>query len=116
MEDAYEKTKLILTRCKQRNVVLKFAKTWSGFDSCEFFGYRCMHGKYELTEKRKESIMAIPMPTSIKKMQRFLGCSVFFHRFIANYADLTAALHDMTKKDFNWDKSTWMDKRLRSHL
>ena len=106
-DDAYKKCELILDRCKQRNLVLKFSKTWLGNDSVEFFGYRCSYDRFELTEKRKKSIMDIPFPTTTKQMQRFLGCALFFRQFMPNYANLTARLTDMTEKSFNWNKDTW---------
>ena len=40
-------------------------------------------------------------------MQRFLGMGGFFSPFLPHYATLTAPLHDMLKKTFNWNKSTW---------
>lgn len=107
-EDAYRKCELILDRCKERNLVLKFSKTWLGNNSVEFFGYKCSYDRFELTEKRKQSIMEIPFPTTTKQMQRFLGCALFFRQFMPNYADLTARLSDMTEKFFNWNKASWV--------
>ena len=106
-KDAYEKCELILDRCRKRNLVLKFSKTWLGNDNVEFFGYRCSYDRFELTEKRKQSIMDIPFPTTTKQMQRFLGCALFFRQFMPNYAELTARLSDMTEKTFNWNKTAW---------
>lgn len=106
-EDAYTKCERILDRCKERNLVLKFSKTWLGNSSVEFFGYKCSYDRFELTEKRKNSIMEIPFPVTTKQMQRFLGCALFFRQFMSNYADLTARLSDMTEKGFNWNKDTW---------
>ena len=106
-EDAYQKCEKILDRCKQRNLVLKFCKTWLGNNSVEFFGYRCSYDRFELTEKRKQSILDIPFPATTKQMQRFLGCALFFRQFMPNYADLTARLTDMTEKSFNWNRDTW---------
>ena len=106
-DDAFKKCELILNRCRERNLVLKFSKTWLGNDSVEFFGYRCSYDRFELTNKRKQSIMEIPFPTTTKQMQRFLGCALFFRQFMPNYADLTARLTDMTEKSFNWNKAAW---------
>jgi hypothetical protein len=106
-QDAFEKLALVLARCKERNMVLKFAKSWIGFESCEFFGYKCSYQSYCLTDKRKESILKIPMPISVKGMQSFLGCALFFSKFVPNYSERTAPLHDMTHKNFVWEKSTW---------
>ena len=97
-DDAYNKCELILDRCKQRNLVLKFSKTQLGNDSVEFFGYRCSYDRFELTKKRKKSIMNIPFPTTTKQMQRFLGCALLFLQFMPNYANLTARLTDMIEK------------------
>ncbi|MFN9957678.1 MAG: hypothetical protein ACK55I_31615, partial [bacterium] len=52
-DDAFEKLKSIIDRCEKYNVFLKFSKTWLGFTHCEFFGFRCEQGKYQLTDKRK---------------------------------------------------------------
>jgi phospholipid-translocating ATPase len=106
-EDAYHKVELILNRCKDRNLVLKFSKTWLGFNECEFFGYKCVHNKYELTEKRKNSINSWQWPTTKKQMQGFLGTALFFKSFVPMYAEYTAPLYDCTKENFNWSPDSW---------
>ena len=105
--DAFEKLKKVIARCKERNVVLKFSKTWIGFKEVNFFGFQCKHLSYGLSEQRKSSIYAMVMPDSMKKMQSFLGTALFFSSFIPKYSEVTAPLHDMTKQDFNWDPSKW---------
>lgn len=106
-QDAYNKCAKILSRCNERNLVLKFSKTWLGFDSVEFFGYKCSYKKFELTDKRRNAIMEMPFPKNLKQMQRFLGCALFFRQFVANYAEHCALLSKMTEKSFNWDSKTW---------
>jgi hypothetical protein len=106
-DDAFEKLKSIIDRCEKYNVFLKFSKTWLGFTHCEFFGFRCEQGKYQLTDKRKQSITEIPFPSSLSSLRSFLGTSVFFASFVPNFAKLVAPLHDMTAKTFKWDPKTW---------
>ena len=36
-KDAFEKFKIVVERCKERNLVLKMAKSWLGFRKVEFF-------------------------------------------------------------------------------
>jgi hypothetical protein len=106
--DAYVKLERVLDRCIARNVFLKFSKSWLGFDHANFFGYIVKHNCYELSQARKDGVMAIQFPRNLKMMQSFLGEALFFKSFVPNYSDLTAPLHDMTRKDFNWsDRSTW---------
>jgi hypothetical protein len=106
--ELYERFDLFLDCCIRYNVTLKIAKTWLGFPSVTFFGYLCRKDLYELTEDRKQSLHHRPFPGTLKKaVQSFLGFALFFKPFIINYFRLAAPLHDMTRKDFNWDTITW---------
>jgi len=107
IDDGVEKLRRIVRRCYERRVVLKFAKSWIGFQQVKFFGYKVTPGKYEMDEDRKKAVMEAPMPTNMKQMQRFLGVAVFFNEFIPNYSQVTAKLYDMIAPDFKWDPSTW---------
>jgi hypothetical protein len=107
-QDAYVKLEKIFDRCISRNVILKFSKSWFGYTEAKFFGYICRHGSYELSDERKQALLAIAFPNSLKMMQSFLGAALFFKEFVPHFSSLSAPLHDMTKKTFNWsDKSTW---------
>ena len=107
VKDAEEKLVKILTICRDRGVVLKLAKSWIGFESVKFFGYRIWHNTYEMDEDRKKAITEFTMPKSTKEMQRFLGSALFFKSFIVNFSEKCHLLHGMIKKDFNWDTKTW---------
>ena len=107
-KDAYSKLDIFLDRCIQHNVVLKFAKSWIGFNKVTFFGYECTHNCIELSDDRKKAIMDIPFPeTGNKKVRSLLGSGVMFSPFVPHYSDLVKDLTDMTKAKFNWDESTW---------
>lgn len=106
-KDAYEKFVRFIERCIERNVYLKFSKSWLGFSEVKFFGYLCKENSYGLTEERKEAINSIPFPSSMKQMQSFLGSALFFKAFVPNYSEAAAPLNDMVRKDFNWDSKTW---------
>lgn len=105
--DALDKLRLVLAKCREYNIVLKFSKTWLGFTKVDFFGYECCHKSFGLSKKRKDAIKAFEMPTSQKKMQSFLGTANFFHDFVPNFSTHAADMHGMTQKDFNWDPQTW---------
>ena len=109
VEDACDKLRVFLQRCEKHNVFLKMPKSWFGFSSVKFFGYKISKGKYELDADRKKAILEFEMPNSQKSMRRFLGAALFFKSFVANYSDIAAKLHSMTHEDFNWDKRTWTE-------
>jgi len=107
LKDGIEKFKKIIQRCDERGVVLKFSKSWIGFQEVKFFGYRVTPGKYEMDADRKQSVLDAPMPTTSKGMQRFLGVAVFFNEFIPNYSDVTAKLYEMINPNFSWNRENW---------
>ena len=106
-QDAYHKLELVLDRCLERNVHLKFSKSWLGFSKVNFYGYVCEHNSYRLSDDRKEAIKVIPFPKNQKQAQRVMGSGVFFKPFVPNYSTISASLYELTKKDFNWNKLLW---------
>ena len=96
MDEAYNKLKLVLQRAHDLNIVLKMSKTWLGFRSVQFFGYKITGSKIELTQERKDAIQAMDFPKNTKMMQSFLGSALFFKDFVPNYSDHAAILHDTT--------------------
>ena len=107
--DFVAKFKCFLKRCEEHNIFLKYSKTWLGFESVKFFGYKVKYGTYELDEDRKKAIMDCVMPTSIKGMQSFLGAALFFKNHVPDFSQKAHRLHKMTQKNFNWNRSTWQE-------
>lgn len=108
-EDGYAKLERFLTRCKERNLFLKFEKSWLGFQEVKFFGYICRHNEVYLSEERTKAILDIPFPENTKQMQSFLGSCLFFKSFIPDYSQHAAKLNDMVHKSFDWsDESKWV--------
>lgn len=60
-----------------------------------------------MTAERKTAVSSLTFPTTLKKMQSFLGAALFFMRLIPFYSQLTAPLHSMCVQGFNWDPASW---------
>ncbi len=107
-EDAYAKFEKFLDRCIERNIFLKFEKSFLGVHEVKFFGYICRHKTYHLSEERTKAIIDIPFPTNTKQVQSFLGTCLFYKSFIPDYSHHAAQMNDMTHKNFPWgDKTKW---------
>ena len=63
----------------------------------------------------KCSSLSIPMPTSLKEMQSFLGVTVFFSKFVPSYATIVEPLYEATKKKFDW-KDEYSCAQLERHF
>jgi len=105
--DLYDKCKIFLKRCEERNVILKMAKSFIGFREVKFFGYHITSDHFELGEDRKDVIRRLPFPNTVKATQSFLGVGIFFQKFVPHYATKVAPMYDMTKQNFIWDEKTW---------
>ncbi len=58
-----------------------------------------------MDEEKVEAIKTWPKPTTIKELQRFLGFSNFYRRFIHSYSSITAPLTNLLKgkpKSLSW--------------
>lgn len=111
-QDAFEKTKLVFLRCKQRNVFLKLEKSRFGDDTAKFFGYEVGKGEYKLTPDRLQAIQEIPFPSKVKEMQSFLGTLNFTSPFIPNFAMFSGPMSEMIKDSFDWkDKKKIEEKK-----
>jgi hypothetical protein len=107
LDDAAEKLNLVLLRCQEFNLFLKYEKSYFGFREREFFGYMCKSGSFELTDKRKEEIMSWQLPRTQKQAQSFMGCCLIFQDFVPNYAEHAAPIYEMSHKDFDWNQLHW---------
>jgi hypothetical protein len=56
----------------------------------------------EINSKKVKAIITWNLPTSLKKLQRFLGFANFYRRFIRNFSPLSKPLHNLLKKDHPW--------------
>ena len=109
-DDAFDKLVKVISRCKERNVVLKLSKSRFGYGSVEFFGYLCTNGSYSLSEERIKEVTSIPFPSGknrTKQMQQFLGAAMYFKPFIYGFSEKTARLNDMVAKQFDWSEDSW---------
>ena len=113
-EELLRRVKLIVAICVKHNIVLNFKKKFLGQLWAKFFGYELSQSGYKIDKARCNALAEIPMPGYGKnkkenktQMQSFLGFSVYFMHFVERYAHFAAPLHDMTRDDFDWDKSTW---------
>lgn len=77
----------------------KFLKT-----RIDYLGYEVSHNQIQPSEHHIESVRAIPIPTSKKSLQRFLGLVSYFRKFIFQFNRIASPLYDLMKEgnEFNF--------------
>ncbi len=63
--------------------------------SVQILGFHIESSGIRMDEGKVEAIKTWPQPTNIKELQRFLGFSNFYRRFIQNYSTLTNPLTNL---------------------
>ena len=110
-EELFERIKLIVRRCFKHNMFLKLQKSMLGIHKVKFFGYECEKNKFQIDERRRTDIQAIPTPISRKGMQSFLGTVVICSGFIPDNSVRAIPLNNMTTASYDWS-TAWSDKEL----
>jgi len=68
------------------------------YSQARYLGYVWI-GCIRTDDAKIQSIQEFPQPSSAKQLRRFLGMAGWYRRFIQNYAQTAAPLHDCLKKD-----------------
>ncbi len=96
----------VLQRLREFHLYLKAEKCTFHQSTVHFLGYIINSGGIRMDKGKVEAVTSWPLPSSIKELQRFLGFSNFYRRFISNYSTITSPLTDLLKgkaKSLAWN-------------
>ncbi|KAL0151534.1 hypothetical protein M9458_053186, partial [Cirrhinus mrigala] len=96
----------VLHKLRQQRLYLKLEKCEFHLPSVQFLGYVISAEGVQMDQGKVTAIQNWPQPTTIKELQRFLGFSNFYRRFIQNYSSITAPLTSLLRgkpKTITWN-------------
>jgi hypothetical protein len=98
----------VFDRCREFGISLNPAKSVFGVTEGKLLGHIITKEGVNLDPERVEAIGKVPLPTSKKALQSFLGQINFVHRFIPNYAEIMKPIYKLLKKDvkFEWNEES----------
>lgn len=70
--------------------------------SVSFLGHMVSSEGIVTEAKKVEAVMSFPTPQTVKEVQRFLGMTGWYHRFIPQFADRSAPLNALKRKNAPW--------------
>jgi len=71
--------------------------------SIEYLGYIVSDRGITLSDRHVNAVNNFPAPTKVQEVQRFLGLTNYFRRFIPNYATIAKPLYGLLKKTIHFD-------------
>ncbi len=75
--------------------------------SLTFLGHVVLSEGIKTDPAKVSAVSSFPIPQSLKDVQRFLGLTGWYHRFIPKFSEKAAPLHTLKKKNSTW---TWTDQ------
>lgn len=99
LEEHINQVRAVLQRLIQHQLYAKAEKCEFHQTSTAFLGYVISPDGIAMDEKNVTTVLNWPQPTTLKELQRFLGFSNFYRRFIRNFSAVANPLTSMVKND-----------------
>lgn len=96
----------VFKRLRKAGLTANPSKMTVASNRIEFLGHVIHDGRLTLDPERCKPIAEFPKPKNVKQLARFIGMTAFYARFIPNYAQVTAPLNLLKRKDqpFIWSQ------------
>lgn len=95
--------KLVLMELKRHNFQVNFNKCLFLKSTIEYLGYIISPDGITLSSRHVEAVKNFPVPKKVVQVQRFLGLTNYFRKFIKDYASKARPLHNLLKKSVSFD-------------
>ncbi|KAL0150452.1 hypothetical protein M9458_054269 [Cirrhinus mrigala] len=102
----------VLQRLIVHQLYAKEEKCEFHLDKISFLGYVISAEGVAMDEKKVNAVLNWPRPTTLKELQRFLGFSNFYRRFIRHFSTVAAPFTAMVKKGTS--RLTWSQPALQA--
>jgi len=108
----------VLELLKKHTLFAKLSKCSFGQTQMEYLGHVVSRDGVKVDSTKIQVVTHWPIPSSIRKLQAFLGLASYYHKFIRHFAVVATPLTDLLKKDgFKWsDRATAAFRQLQQAL
>ena len=92
----------MLKRLKENDLFVKPEKCKWKVREVEFLGVVIRPKGVEMQREKIEGVLNWPVPKNVKEVQKFLGLTNYYRRFIKDFARIAALLHVLVRKEQKW--------------
>ena len=105
-QEHIRRLEFVLKRLSWAGLKLNSRKTKIGRTEITFCGHKLSHDGVKVDPDKLKPILNLQAPSSVKKLQSFLGMVNYQRAFIKNYAMIAKPLYELLKKgrEFNWSR------------
>src|SRR6267154_268113 len=102
LEQHRHKVAQILKKLRDNDLYLQPEKCRFHHTEVDYLGVIVGKGHVKMDPVKVQGITDWPTPTNLKELRSFLGFGNYYKDFIQGYSRITRPLHDLTKKDTQW--------------
>lgn len=110
VDDCLTKLEDILKLLEKANLTLNLAKCEFLKDKIDYLGYEISAYGVRPGNKKIQSVVDFPCPTSVHGVRQFLGLASYFRKFISGFAMIAHPLSRLLKKDVSWSWGSEQDE------
>jgi len=92
----------VLKRLKKNDLFIKPEKCKWKVREIEFLGVVISPREVEMQKEKVEGVLNWPVPQNVKEVQKFLGLTNYYRRFIKDFTRLATLLHILVRKEQKW--------------
>ncbi|KAL1550842.1 hypothetical protein AAHA92_18755 [Salvia divinorum] len=93
----------VLSILEANQFFVKLSKCVFCSETVDYLGHLISDGQLKADPEKIATMIAWPVPSTIRQLRGFLGLTGYYRRFIAQYAMIAGPLTDLLKKDaFQW--------------
>jgi len=89
----------VLRRLEENDLFVKLEKCKQKVREVEFLGVVIGPKGVEMQKEKVKGVLNWLVPRNIKEVQKFLGLTNYYRRFIKNFARIAAPLHVLVRKE-----------------
>ena len=104
-----DKVERLLDVCDHWNLSISAVKSTWGCRRVDYLGHRVSSDGLEAHPKDLQALVDLPLPSTLKAMQSFLGSLNYYSRFIEDYAIYASILYELREVDFHVWRSKLKD-------
>uniref|UniRef100_A0A8C5MZM0 Gypsy retrotransposon integrase-like protein 1 n=1 Tax=Leptobrachium leishanense TaxID=445787 RepID=A0A8C5MZM0_9ANUR len=104
--------RLVLSKLLANGLYCKLEKCLFDVQQVQFLGYVISSSGFMMDPKKLEAISHWPLPKGLKAIQRFIGFSNYYRRFIKGFSSIIAPITALTRK--GGDTQNWSSSALEA--